>query len=108
MYELARTDNVRSVTAAATLDPSDTVVLIDTSGGAFTLTMPPVDQCAGRHYSLYLVAGATTACTVQASGTSAYADSDEWGGDYTMDAADDRILFYCDGRMFWEVNEDIA
>lgn len=43
-------EDVKRYTAAATIDPSETKVIGDTTAAAMTLTLPSPESCAGRTY----------------------------------------------------------
>jgi len=59
----------RTVTAAETLKAADTVVYLDTTGGAFTATLPSVPDARGCLLYIAWVAGAS-APTVDGTGLS--------------------------------------
>lgn len=56
----------RTVTAAETLKTSDTIIYLDTSGGAFTVTLPAVPDARG---CLMYIAWTTGASAPTVSGT---------------------------------------
>lgn len=90
-------------TAAATVAPGENVNHIYTAGGAFTLTLPPAHLMAGQTLSFYKFDASTNACTLADS-----SDSLDWGGDYTLDAANDSIVLFCDGYKYHAINNEIA
>ena len=57
----------RTVTTTATLTEADTAVLIDTSGGSFTLTLPDAATMGGRQIYLKKISGDEFTCTVAAA-----------------------------------------
>lgn len=59
----------RIVTASATLFPSDNVVLVDTTAGAVTLTLPDAANARGLVLTVKRVTGGGNACTVQGAGS---------------------------------------
>ena len=89
-------------TTTATLAVYEQIVHVTTAGGAFTLTMPNVTEAKGRTYSIHLVAGETTACTLTALG------SLDWPGDFTLDATNDRVVLYSDGARWSTVFTGVA
>jgi hypothetical protein len=84
----------KSVTTTTTLKAYENNVVTDSSAGAFTLTLPPPDQCAGRIFSIY---HRTHSGNVTISDGS---KSEGWDGDYTLNSVGDGYAFYCDG-MHW-------
>ncbi len=52
--------DIRTITAAATLDSEDELVLLDTSGGGFVLTLPKATDDLRDFYILKLTAGSAT------------------------------------------------
>lgn len=92
-------------TAAATLEVWEQVVKVDTTSGTFKLRLPDVAAAIGRIYSIDLIGGETTACTLAPHRDSATAG---WGGDYTLDANDDAIVLYSDGRRWHVLANNIA
>jgi hypothetical protein len=73
------------------MTPYDFVVRPDSSGGAITITLPPVAECQGRWYSI-LVRTAGNNITVADKD-----DSECWPGDITLDTKCDRLLLFSDG-----------
>jgi hypothetical protein len=88
------TKNFAAPTTTYQMTPYDFVLRPDSSGGAFTITLPPVAECAGRWYSI-LVRLAGNNITVADKD-----DSECWPGDITLDTKCDRLLLYSDG-MTW-------
>lgn len=81
---------------AQTLYPYQQVVEVDSTLGTLTLSLPNVADARGRLYSITALKGATKTVTVQ--------DQDEsydWAGDISLDADDDRVLLYSDGKRWW-------
>lgn len=58
-----------SKTSAYTLTSSDDVVRVDTSGGAFTLTLPTAVGISGKIYEIIKTSNDLTACTIDGNGT---------------------------------------
>ena len=88
----------QQVTAATTLKPWVRRAEVDTTGGAFTLTLPPVSQMAEKSLAIYQIAGATNACTIADAG-----DSRNWSN-ITLNANDEHVLLYSDGFQWHETN----
>jgi len=69
---------------------------------AFTLSLPSVAEAKGLTFVIS-VNSATAAVTLADLG-----DSVNWEGDYTLDAAEDRIALKSDGREWIEIENAIA
>ena len=93
-------------TTAIQMTVLDRVVRI-TNNFAFTLSLPSVAEAAGLTFSISTV-NATAAVTLTDFGGTSYNDSIDWNGDYTIDAAEDRISLRSDGRTWHEVHEMIS
>lgn len=103
-------DKVKFVTADGTDDVAETLSVSDyvtrvsndindaSDGGTITITLPNVVEAMGRIYSIFAVAianaGAGAAGTVVVTSDG---DDDGFEGDYTLTAADDRVVLYSDG-----------
>ena len=74
---------------------------------AFTLSLPPVAEAKGKT-AVISVTSATAAVTLTDYGTASYNDSENWEGDYTLDAAEDRIVLYSTGREWTVIENQIA
>ena len=105
MLMVNRGDSVEKIVrtdadAAETLEVYEQVVLIDTetNAGTFTLTLPPVTEAAGKHYSITLAADDGNV-TIQDQD-----DSYNWEGDYTLSDANDCYLLFSDGLKWWNVS----
>lgn len=75
----------------------DYVLRPDSSGGAITITLPPVAEAKGRWYSIISRGGPSV--TIQDNND----DSECWMGDIVLNGACDRCLLYSDG-LAWHVN----
>jgi len=83
-------------TAAATLTVRETRVQADTTGGAFTLTLPSVVEAKGLTFSIIFLTD---------NGNLTIADADDsynWT-DEVFDNALDRTLLYSDGLVWWQI-----
>jgi len=78
-----------------------------TNDYAVTLSLPPVSECAGKTFTVS-VDSATAAVTLTDFGGTSYNDSINWEGDFTLDAAEDTIALYSDGRTWHQVDNQIA
>lgn len=67
---------------------------------AISVYLPSVAEAAGLTFTIS-VDSATAAITLQDFG---YGDSLNWDGDYTLDAAEDSVCLYSDGRKWTEVD----
>ncbi|RLG99224.1 hypothetical protein DRO38_08030 [Candidatus Bathyarchaeota archaeon] len=85
-------------TADYSMTIRDARVECDSTDGAFTVTLPPVGEAAGKMFSVYLkVDGGDI--TIEDSAN----DSLGWDGDYTLDDVGDGYCFYSDGRSWFPV-----
>ena len=87
-----------------TMKASEQSVII-TSGHAdntMTLTLPPVQEAAGKFYFIIATAGATAATTVTDDG------DDAGYSNLTMDANADHVLIYSTGERWLTVVDGIA
>jgi len=72
------------------------------SANTMTITLPPVQECAGQFYYIGAVAGATATTTL-------VDDGDDAGfANKTLDADDDHILLYSTGHRWLIVTNGIA
>jgi hypothetical protein len=95
--ELKDTEIVKFVSAATTLKPNEQTVRLDSSGGAYTVTMPPVVECFGLFYSFHKVEAAANAVTIVDGGDAEVALSDNH-----IDADAEGLVLYSDGRK-WQI-----
>lgn len=93
---------VAYLTSATTLSPHQQVVVGDTTGGAFTVTLPPAAVCAGKIFTFSIGAG-TNAMTLVFTGDKAALTNHT-----TLDAANDRVSYYCDGLYWLQLSSTIA
>ena len=100
---LQKVNKTAFISEDATLDVNDQVVDVDSSEDAVTITLPFVGDAVGRIYFITAAAGNTNTVTVE--------DNDEsvqWGGDYSLDAANNSIALMSDGRKWWVVDSTIG
>jgi len=74
---------------------------------AFTMMLPSVAEAKGLTFSIS-VDSASAAVTLTDFGTASYNESLNWEGDYTLDAAEDRIVLKSDGRSWLIIENQIA
>jgi len=84
----------------------DQVVRI-TNSYAVTLSLPPVAEAQGLTFTIS-VTSADAAVTLTDFGGTSFHDSINWEGDYTLDAAEDTIALYSDGRTWHVLDNQIA
>lgn len=77
----------------------DSVINCNTAGGAYTVTLPPVSEAAGRIYAIKYASGAGGAVTV------ATKSDDKLTDDFsaTLTAIGDGILAFSDGQTWWGI-----
>lgn len=85
-----------SGTYTYTLKPYEQLVVVDTALGASTLRLPRVTEAAGRMYSIRTLS--TNDCVIAEFSTN---DSLDFTAPGTLSDADDRVLLYSDGLMWW-------
>ena len=83
-------------TAAYQMVPRDTLVKVDPTGGAFTVTLPPVALCTGGTYVIKQIATATSV-TVVDKGDANFAVN------IVLNAATEALILYCDGEQWYNV-----
>ena len=83
-------------TAAYQMVPRDTLVKVDPTSGAFTVTLPPAALCAGGTYVIKQLAS-TNVTTIKDRGDANFAVS------VALDAATEAVIFYCDGEQWYNV-----
>lgn len=74
---------------------------------AIEVMLPSVLEAAGITISVS-VDSATAAITLTDFGGSSFNDSVEWEGDFTLDAADDKVTLRSDGLTWQVLEEEIA
>jgi hypothetical protein len=74
-----------------------------TNNHALTMRMPSVSEVKGISYTISVDTNGN-AITL----TDKRSDSSSWGGDYTLDAADDSITLRSNGQSWIEVSNDIS
>ena len=84
---------------------SNQVVCECVTGGAVdvTITLPNVEEAAGKIYSISLITDGGFDVVVQDQD-----ESRDWEGDFTMDTALDYVLLYSDGRKWFVLNSEVA
>jgi hypothetical protein len=89
-------DKYHNPVADYTMTTRDYVLRPDSSGGAITITLPPVAEAKGRFYSIISRGGPSV--TIEDNND----DSECWQGDVVLDGACDRCLCYSDG-LAWHI-----
>lgn len=95
MQRPARERNLlmKAVTAAATLTNQDLIVNI-TTNGAYTITLPPVAECAGAILAIFQTGSGTSTVTIAHAG-----DSLGWTNQIT-NAAGEAVVLFSTGIMW--------
>jgi len=94
-------DKYEFVTTTLVMDVYDQVVECDSTGGAFTVTLPNVAEAKGKMYSISLIVD---------NGDVTIQDNDEsrdWA-DLVMTAANDYALVYSDGRKWFTLDSQLT
>lgn len=96
----------KPVTGTITLYLKDylyrTEIIIDSSSIAGAIYLPNPAEAKGIQYS-FMMQVAGNAVVIYDND-----DSDSWGGDYTLDAANESVTLVSDGRRWIEVQKNIA
>jgi len=92
-------ENARVVnwTESDTAEVFEQVINCDSTGGAFTVTLPDVCAAMGKAYSIKLITD-NGDVTVQDQD-----DSYSWEGDYTLGDAGDALLLFSDGHKWYAI-----
>ncbi|MDH5527181.1 MAG: hypothetical protein OEY97_07735 [Nitrospirota bacterium] len=99
-----RIPGVQTLTASATLSVDDQgLILVGTSGGAVTLTLP-TDPAGGTEY-LIVRTDATNTLTITRGGTNTI---DRYGTSATLSADNDTLTLIFDGTSEWRVTSRIT
>ena len=91
-------NNIKYVTASASLLPTDNVVFCTTAGAAITVTLPEPGLAKGRFFAITLITDGGQNVTVTDKGSTSY----DWSN-ITLADANDGVLLYCDGVKFWNI-----
>jgi hypothetical protein len=93
------------VTGAKTLKPYETNInaTANTTYTSYAITLPAVAEAAGLLFTIMATIADAQAITLQDQD-----DSDDYQGDWTLDADNDSIALYSDGRKWIVVNNEIA
>ena len=95
--------SIKTVTASETLDLFDDTVLVDTTSGDVTLTLPTAASSTGKQYSVTKSAGASNDAIVDPNG------AETIGGETSikLPSIGDRITFQSNGTSWTIVSENI-
>lgn len=100
-YNRSGRKNVRTETTTYTATLNDEVILCDTSGGAFTLTLPAASGNSGKIYEIkYTDSGFANALTIDGDGS----ETIDGSTTTTLNTQNETIKIICDGSN-WEVLE---
>lgn len=88
-------DENRSVTktAAYSMQVYDNLVRCNISGGSFTVTLPPVDECAGLPYTIMVTTDAGSGAAANVVTVKDLGDSKHWGGNQFLRREGQYITF---------------
>ena len=75
----------------------------NTNSQAFTLTLPPVSLAKGKIYAIAADVASGDAITI-----ADHDDSEDWTDISTMDATDDAVLLFSDGKRWFTLSSEIA
>ncbi len=80
-------------------------VIVDSTLGTLTVYLPDVSEAKGKIYSVTATTGGTKTVTVseKASGNSL-----DWPGDSTLNADNDRGLYFSDGQKWWVLTDQFT
>lgn len=85
------------------LRPFERVIEVDSTLGVGTVKLPPVAECKGMVFSITALTGNSNAVTVAPYATG---ESHDWAGNFSLNAALDRMLIKSDGKR-WSVISDM-
>lgn len=94
------------ITATKELAVHEQIVVVGTTTGNITITLPAVGEAIGKLFSIHAPTIGTDTNTITLEDKNN--DSIDWGGDYTLAADNDRILLFSDGRVWWVLDNQIA
>lgn len=97
--------NVISKTGAYTAALTDDVIEGDTSGGAFSITLPAVATATGKIFTFIRTGAGVNALTIDGNGAETI---DGNATDARMDAQYDSVTIYCNGTEWFIIAEKIA
>lgn len=97
---------VEPATESQTLAVYEQVVRVDSSGGAVTITLPPVTEARGKFYSIKLITAGNN-CTVQDQDDS-YDFNESGTHTIVLTTATDFSLLYSDGEKWYQIDGQIG
>lgn len=98
LSKVAIADKFLAVTAAVTMEVYQQIVEVVMGASAYALTLPPVAQAIGRHYTIYVKTNATpSVLTIQ--------DQDESTGwtDIQLAVAGANVILFSDGKIWYKM-----
>lgn len=87
-------DKHRTLTADVSINVWDQACIIDSTDGAFTVTLPPVAEAKGKIYTFYMTVDGGDV-TIQNRD-----DCPDWT-DLSFTAITDKAILYSDGLIWW-------
>lgn len=87
-------DKHRTLTEAVSINVYDQACIIDSTAGAFAVTLPSVSEAKGKIYTFYMKTDGGNV-TIQDRD-----DSPDWT-DLTFTAVTDKAILYSDGMIWW-------
>ena len=94
----AQQNQPKYVSATYQMLPYDHSVVTDSSGGVFTITLPPVAECRGMSYHISFGGSGVNAVTI------ADKANDSGYSDQTIDAVGEHMLLHCNGERWDETS----
>ncbi|NSL90113.1 hypothetical protein [Chitinophaga solisilvae] len=93
--------NIRSVNSSGSLTETDNTVLVDASGSAVTITLPPATNISGRVYTIKKTAGSIdNGVTIQPTGGQI-----EGGSSYIIYNSYTFVTIQTDGTNWWVIRK---
>lgn len=103
-FDALSCDNVVTKTGAYTALVTDHIILADTSGGAFTITLPKVADAAGLILVFIRTGAGANALTIDGDGAETINGA---ATNADMDAQYDMLTLYCDGTEWFIIGRYI-
>jgi hypothetical protein len=86
-------------TASGSVEPGTSVVLVDATAGAVTITLPAANVSAGRSITVKKTDASVNAVTIDGSG----AETIDGATTKSLPAQYDSVTVFCDGTQWWIV-----
>ena len=97
--------NVAYIDEATTLQPDQQTVIVNPGAAAYTITLPPMEECVNKFFFFYCDTVRTSSGSTDLkdfNGGTIYTSSDNF------EAVADYLLIFCSGINWFEVTEAIA